>query len=369
MRNFIEYFAGIGLIRLGLEKEGWTPVYANDIDFKKQLMYDQAFPDQKDTYVLGDIHTILSESVPFATLATASFPCVDLSIAGKQQGLDGNQSGAYWGLIRILTEQGDRKPPLILLENVPGWLTARGGKDFREGILALNNLGYRCDAFILDARYFVPQSRPRLFVVGARGIDDLNTLPVLIHTRAESLRSTRLLSTIRENADLDWMFIDLPEPPTLQVDFSSLVEELADDAPEWWKKDKVEKLHSQMSEYHKHFVDKQLTLDTVSYLTAYRRVRSGISRVEVRRDNMAGCLRTPTGGSSKQIVISVGRGELKARWMTAREYARLQGVPDSYPIEVPYTQALYGFGDAVCVPAISWIGKYVLNPLAIRLGV
>jgi DNA (cytosine-5)-methyltransferase 1 len=79
---------------------------------------------------------------------------------------------------------------------------------------------------------------------------------------------------------------------------------------------------------------------------------------------LAGCLRTAVGGSAKQFLIRAGQGELRMRAMTPREYARLQGVPDEYPITVNCVQALTGFGDAVCVPAISWIAESVLSPLA-----
>ena len=80
------------------------------------------------------------------------------------------------------------------------------------------------------------------------------------------------------------------------------------------------------------------------------------------QDGLAGCLRTPRGGSSKQIVFSAGAGKIRMRWMTPREYARLQGCPD-YPIQVDRNEALWGFGDAVCVPVISWIAGNVLSQL------
>jgi DNA (cytosine-5)-methyltransferase 1 len=91
-------------------------------------------------------------------------------------------------------------------------------------------------------------------------------------------------------------------------------------------------------------------------------VRYGKSRSEIRTDRLAGCLRTPRGGSSKQIVFTAGKGKVRMRWMTPREYARLQGCPE-YPINVGRNEALWGFGDAVCVPVISWIAKNVLSQI------
>ena len=84
--------------------------------------------------------------------------------------------------------------------------------------------------------------------------------------------------------------------------------------------------------------------------TAFRRVRRDGQRTEVRFDGLAGCLRTPRGGSGKQIVVAAGAGRLRMRWMSPREYARLQGAPD-FPLIGGRNQQLFGFGDAVCVPA------------------
>jgi DNA (cytosine-5)-methyltransferase 1 len=87
---------------------------------------------------------------------------------------------------------------------------------------------------------------------------------------------------------------------------------------------------------------------------------------ELRVDGIAGCLRTPRGGSGRQILFKAGKGEYRARLLTPREAARLMGA-DKYKISVPLNRALFGFGDAVCVPVIEWIAKYYLNPLVNEL--
>lgn len=84
---------------------------------------------------------------------------------------------------------------------------------------------------------------------------------------------------------------------------------------------------------------------------------------ELRTDGLAGCLRTPRGGSGRQILYKAGKGRYQVRLLTARECARLQGAPDDFKISVPLNQALFGFGDAVCVPVVEWIAKYYLRPL------
>jgi DNA mismatch endonuclease Vsr len=109
-KTFLEFFAGIGLMRLGLERGGWSLAFANDIDEQKFEMYSEHFHSASEHFVLNDIHELKAEDVPSATLATASFPCNDLSLAGARAGLKGLQSSAFWGLIRILEEMKERRP-------------------------------------------------------------------------------------------------------------------------------------------------------------------------------------------------------------------------------------------------------------------
>jgi hypothetical protein len=162
-----EFFAGIGLVRLALEHQGWRVVFANDIDPDKAEMYRQNWP-KNDHLNVADIHALKAEDVPTVDLFTASFPCNDLSIAGRWEGLNGKQSSAFWGLIRILTDLGERRAPLLMLENVLGFLLRHRGHDLEEALLALNKLGYAMDAMILNAVHWVPQSRAGLFPISKR---------------------------------------------------------------------------------------------------------------------------------------------------------------------------------------------------------
>jgi DNA (cytosine-5)-methyltransferase 1 len=161
-----EFFAGIGLVRLALESEGFRVVFANDIERAKKTLYAANFPN--DDFRLCDVRDLSGDDVPDADLATASFPCTDLSLAGNRAGLKGRESSMFWEFARVMEEMADRRPPVILLENVPSFATSRGGADLHRAITRLNDLGYWCDLFVADARLFVPQSRPRLFIVGAQ---------------------------------------------------------------------------------------------------------------------------------------------------------------------------------------------------------
>jgi len=174
-KTFAEFFAGIGLMRLGLEKEGWSIAFANDIAAEKYEMYSAHFQDANAHFVLEDIHKLNADDIPAVSLATASFPCNDLSLAGMRKGLAGKESSAYWGFIRILDEMDARRPPIVLIENVTGFLTSHGGRDFQSAMLALNRIGYAVDPLIIDAARFVPQSRVRLFVIGCLQDGQRNT--------------------------------------------------------------------------------------------------------------------------------------------------------------------------------------------------
>ncbi len=89
--TFAEFFAGIGLVRMGLERNGWKIQFANDIDPSKRRQYEFHYKDSHSHFHLGDIHELNADSIPPVTLATASFPCTDLSLAGKRVGLGGSK--------------------------------------------------------------------------------------------------------------------------------------------------------------------------------------------------------------------------------------------------------------------------------------
>jgi DNA (cytosine-5)-methyltransferase 1 len=350
-----EFFAGIGLVRLGIERQGWKVVFANDIDADKLEMYEANFG--RDHFHLGDIHKLNADDLPPCDLFTASFPCNDLSIAGAWAGLDGKESSAFWGLIRILKDLGKRRPPLVMLENVVGFLQSRGGKDFETAMLALNELGYLTDAFILNAVHWVPQSRARLFVI-AKQDHGQERCPFVMESEA---RPDMLFGFISQHPNVRWDIRDLPKLPKLSTRLEDIVEDLPDDDPNWWDKARAKYFFNQLSERHLMAARLLMGQKKYRYATAFRRVRNGRSMAELRTDGIAGCLRTPRGGSGRQILFKAGKGLYRVRLLTARECARLQGVPDSYKVEVPLNQALFGFGDAVCVPAVEWITKHYLN--------
>jgi len=363
-----EYFAGIGLVRLGLERAGWRVLYANDFNVEKYEMYSAYFADAETHYEIKDIFDLNISNIPKTFLATCSFPCIDLSLAGNQKGINGKHSSAFWGFRDILRKQGKNKPPMVLLENVPGWLTSNDGEDFRVTISALNELGYACDVYSIDALGFTPQSRLRVFVVGVQTKNPNQAIQTL-QSRPTYLAIDSLKDAVRKYQNLSWHILNVPTPPYEQVkELDKIIEKIPFFDSRWWDQEKVDRHLQMMAPSHLDRVIKMSKSTKVVYRTVFRRRREGIQRAEVRNDNTAGCLRTARGGSSRQIVLQAGNGKIRMRHMTPREYARLQGVPDDYPTPANTIQALTGFGDAVCVPVITWIAQNILNPLAITIN-
>jgi DNA (cytosine-5)-methyltransferase 1 len=359
-KTVAEFFAGIGLMRIGLENAGWRVVFANDIEEHKWEMYRDHFGDTGE-FAVRDIHVLPSSAVPGVALATASFPCNDLSLAGARRGLAGAQSSAFWGFVKVLKalKREGRVPPLVLLENVTGFLTSHAGRDLEGALRALNELNYAVDAFIIDAARFVPQSRKRLFVIGVqtRARSKLDETPGSV---LSELRPAALARFISSHPDIHWRIRTLPSLPTNTRRLADLLEDIPLDYEIWWSRDRCEYVLNQMSPKHRAEAERMICGDRLRFGTIFRRVRKGKSMAELRTDGIAGCLRTPRGGSGRQIVLAAGRGTFSVRLLTPRECARLMGA-DDYVISTPPNQALFGFGDAVCVPVIEWIGKNYLN--------
>ncbi len=375
-KTFCEFFAGIGLVQLALQDSGWRCVYANDIAPGKEELFRAHFGDQHP-YHLEDVwktDAVLSQIHQQPRLATASFPCTDMSLAGRRKGFSGGESSAFFGFAEVLKQLGPRKPELVLLENVPGFLTAHDGADFRAALETLADLGYWLDAFMVDAIDFVPQSRLRLFVVG---MQDARRHPALIHRddnaplfddrwrraieESTSLRPPKLRRAM-ENICLPTGWATLPLQAPVRRDYDLAAEIDFDDAQQWWESPLHEKHMAMLSPAHAARLESLRAAGVRVAATAYRRIRHGEQRMEVRFDGVAGCLRTPRGGSARQIVVAVEQGRVRLRWMSPLEYARLQGAGE-FKLSEGVHKMLFGLGDAVCTPVIRWIDHHVLTPL------
>jgi DNA (cytosine-5)-methyltransferase 1 len=361
MAKFYEFFAGGGMARKGLGPD-WTCLFANDFDFKKGLTYQANFGPHE--LKVADIRAVTPADLPgVADLMWGSFPCQDLSLAGVGAGLQGERSGTFypfWDVVRALKKDG-RAPKLIALENVCGTLTSHGGKDFEAG--------YRCGALVINADLFVPQSRPRLFVIGVR--DDLPIDPALLspeplapfHTRGLCRAVDALPKALR--AKLLWW--NVPTPSHRVSTFAEEIEE-APTSVSWHSPAETEQLLAKMSPINKAKVTAAMRAGRRMVGGVYKRTRLNekgvkVQRAEVRFDDVSGCLRTPAGGSSRQLILVIDGKKVRSRLISARETARLMGLPEDYKLPRNYNEAYHLTGDGVVVDVVRHLAQHVFEPL------
>jgi DNA (cytosine-5)-methyltransferase 1 len=366
--TYYEFFAGGGMARVGLG-EGWTPLFANDFDPLKARTYAANFGAEH--LKLADIWDLTPADLPGrADLAWASSPCQDLSLAGRRKGLAGARSSAFWGFWRLMQglDAEARAPKCLVIENVTGLLTSHGGEDFTALCQAMDDLGYDVGAVELDAERFTPQSRPRLFIVAERRADRPNgaepkgpgpTLP--FHTPRILAAYARLPQSLKAK----WIWWSTPAPPKRNATLESVLE--PDDKVEWWSNAERDRLLDALSPQHRDRLRDLQASGERRVGAVYRRMRVEggvrVQRAEARFDGLAGCLRTPGGGSSRQFLVVVEGDVLRARQLSAREGARLMGLPDSYRLPDGPTAAFHVIGDGVAPPAVRHLAVQLLEPL------
>lgn len=339
-----EFFAGSGLVAYGL-KGLFAPVWANDISEEKADVYASNF--NSEHFVLNDINNIKGNELPYANLSWASFPCQDLSLAGTIGGIHAERSGLVWQWLRVLDEMED-KPKLLLLENVLGLLSTNDGKNYEVLHRALLERGFLCGAIVINASLFVPQSRPRVFIIAVQKdctipADLVDDKPSWLHNKAAIELGRRLPG---------WVWWRTEKPVERKTSIEDIIQK---DVP--FDKDNVLRL---IPDRHK----KTLYSRETVIATGYRRTRHGEQQLELRFDGVAGCLRTPEGGSSKQFLVYKHKDEVHARLLTVREAARLMGAPDSFILPGTYNDGYKAMGDAVALPVAKFIGERFLMKLA-----
>lgn len=315
-------------------------------------------PAERHVFVEGRIEDVDADDLPRGlALAWASFPCTDLSLAGNGEGINEGESKTFWEFARLIGELGDDAPEVVCLENVSGLASTDGGDNLRAAVGAMNDLGYSVDVLCLDARRFVPQSRERLFLVCAK------TPPTASDDRVSAIRPA-FTQFIRHEDTFVTHAAALPEPPDyLAGGLGEIVESMPDDDARWWSEARTSVAMASLSAVQAARIELLKQHRRPVYRTGYRRTRKGAAVWEFRDDDVSGCLRTARGGSSKQALIRVCDGAVAMRWMTPREYARLMGAGDYALGAVTEAQAIFGFGDAVCVPVVRWLAKHYLMPL------
>jgi DNA (cytosine-5)-methyltransferase 1 len=370
MPDFYEFFAGGGMARAGLGP-GWRCLFANDFDQKKSRIYRENWdggPEMK-TADVGSLRTI---DIPgSAHLAWASFPCQDLSLAGGGAGLKGERSGTFrpfWNLMKGLMEE-QRAPRLIVLENVCGTLNSHEGKDFATICDGFEQAGYAVGAVVVDAALFVPQSRPRLFVIGARR--DMTIPEELTGVGPWAPWHTPALKTAYEGLPAKtkqiWKWWKLPLPPKRKLKLEDVMEENPG-STSWFSAEATRNLLGMMSEINQAKVAQAQGEGRRVVGGVYKRTRPDatgrkVQRAEIRFDDLSGCLRTPAGGSSRQVILIVEGRSVKARLISSRETARLMGLPDEYMLPDNYNEAYHLTGDGVVVPVVRHLAQHIFEPI------
>ena len=369
MKRFYEFFAGAGMARAGLGSK-WRCLFANDFDKKKAATYARNWG--ADNFLRRDVREVTTDDLPdVADLVWASFPCQDLSLAGGGAGLRGERSGAFWPFWRLMTALADesRAPSVIVLENVCGTLSSHGGRDFEAICRALRDGGYQFGALIVDAVHFVPQSRPRLLVVAAR--EDVSAPGGICGQGPTRLFHPRALRNAFGKLPIDlkrsWRWWRLAPPPLRNTGFSDLVEEEPSDVA-WHTPAETRKLLGMMSSVNRDKLRMAKRERRRIVGTAYKRTRRDetgrkVQRAETRFDDIAGCLRTPAGGSSRQLVLIVEGGEVRSRLISGRETARLMGLPDDYLLPDNYNESYRLTGDGVVVPVVRFLADALVEPI------
>jgi DNA (cytosine-5)-methyltransferase 1 len=359
--TFYEFFAGGGMARAGLG-HGWTCLFANDFDAAKAKAHRANWGGED--LVHADVWALDAAQLPGrADLAWASSPCQDLSLAGARSGLAGKRSSAFWGfwrLVEALAAEG-RAPRTVVIENVSGLLTSGGGADFASLCATLAAQGYAYGALEIDASGFTPQSRPRLFVVATLAARPDATGESPFHTRAVRAAHAALPDALKAG----WLWWRLPAPPARNTRLEDLLE--PDGEVAWRSQAASDHVLALMSPLHRRRVEDLAASGGRHVGALFRRMRKedgrAVQRAEARFDGLAGCLRTPRGGSSRQTVVVIDAGRVRTRLLTAREGARLMGLADDYILPASQSAALHVIGDGVAVPVVRWLAAHLLEPL------
>jgi DNA (cytosine-5)-methyltransferase 1 len=340
----LDFFAGSGLVSTALHPF-FDVVWANDIDSRKAAIYRANHSRGK--FVEDDICRLDGSKLPSAALSWASFPCQDLSLAGKQNGLDGPRSGLVWEWLRVMDEMR-RAPRLIVAENVNGLITSENGSHYKKIHEALVARGYRVGAIILDGRMWVPQSRVRVFIVAVQ-----KKLRIPARVTSDSPNWAHSDSLVKAARGLEeWVWWHLPQPRNRPKRIEDIIELDVEMHSSVLSKQNVKLIPERHIE--------RLNASDHGIATGYKRVRNGHQVLELRFDGLAGCLRTSRGGSSRQYVAIRTETGIRTRLLTISEAAALMGVPTDYRLPTAYNDAYTALGDAVVVPAVRFLARHLL---------
>ncbi|OYU90869.1 MAG: DNA (cytosine-5-)-methyltransferase [Bradyrhizobiaceae bacterium PARB1] len=374
MPSYLEFFAGGGMVRAGLGGR-WKCQFANDFDPLKARVYADNWGDAEILH--EDIANVEPESLGRrADLAWASFPCQDLSTAGNGLGIgqaggaNRTRSGTFWAFIDLMKrlKANGRLPRLVVLENVVGLLTTNGGEEFKTVVAALDRLGMRTGAVMVDARHFLPQSRQRVFIVAIS--KSARIAPELVragpHPTWHPDPLVAAVEKLSPQCREQWIWFNLGTPPQLAKTLNRVVKEKPVGV-EWHTPAETRRLIGMMSDIHRQKLSeaKKSGKRVVGTLSLRMRPLDGktVQRTEICFRGLAGCLRTPKGGGSRPRVIVVKGSNVRTRLLSPAEAASLMGLKGDYKLPEMYDFAFKVIGDGVAVPVVAFLRSKLFNPL------
>ncbi|HFR9022071.1 TPA: DNA cytosine methyltransferase [Neisseria gonorrhoeae] len=300
MYKTIDLFSGIGGIRLGFEKYGCTNVFSSEWDKYARQVYEANFGEKP----FGDINGINPSDIPDHDILLAGFPCQPFSIAGKGLGFEDTRGTLFFNIAEILKT---KQPKAFLLENVKRLTTHDSGRTFRIVLETLKQLGYTVYFKVLNTLDFgLPQKRERIYIVGFS-----DNIPFYF---PEPINQYRPLGELLEN--------DRDVEPSYFLSDTLKQKRLA----------ALKKAPPTPSIWHENIGG---NVSALPYSCALR-----------------------AGGSYNYLVVN------GVRRLTGREMLRLQGFPDDFEINIPYSQVRKVAGNSVSVPVIEAIAENMLASLS-----
>ena len=319
--TFLDFFAGIGTIRIGFEQAGWTCNGHVEWDKYAQKSYNAMHEIKDGEYCGWDIRAVRATELPRSDLWTFGAPCQDFSIAGNRKGMDGERSSLVNEIFRLIEETPEEdRPQWLLYENVKGMLSSNGGWDFLGIILEMDRLGYDVEWQLLNSKHFgVPQNRERVFTIGhLRGRCGRKVFPVtgqsgetyesdgmkfLNHLTYSKLAKSDTCRTLKAR--------DYKGPAMVVIDDQGRIKE------SYKKHDIVPTLRAQ-------------THGNPPKVILYDRKNGIGDEIEVAHSLNSTDWRGLNRNQTKSAVALQQSDKIRIRKLTPLECWRLQGVPDEY---------------------------------------
>ena len=301
--KFFDLFAGIGGFRLGMERAGHECIGSCEWDKHARETYKKNFGSYPEYDDAKDLHP---QSLPYFDVLCAGFPCQAFSIAGKRLGFEDTRGTIFFEIARIAKE---KRPPYLFLENVKGLLSHDKGRTFDTIISTLDEMGYDAEWQVLNSKYFVPQNRERIFIVG--------------HLRGERTRQVFPLGDFDEISDKKKL-----------------------------RAEELSRTRSHSSAIDANYYKGPDGKRTLVAISSSGRSWGRESRVKLGEANGLSC----GSGCASQSSANFVNDNMRIRRLTPKECERLQGFPDNWTIGSD-TQRYRQCGNAVTVDVVEYIAK------------